>query len=285
MDSNNNIPIYVFRDIVGTDILSPISTEVVNHIISNPPFVPIPGLFNFRDLSHPLITPPLLRQNYIFRSGMLSFLEEEGKVKLTAGLGVKKIFDLRSAPELVKFPSPEIEGVEVRWLPTVPEAKHFHVADYDVGDAGAVMTRMYQNILVSHVPIYTSVFEHIRDLPEEPFFFHCTAGKDRTGVLAALILHIAGCSPDIIAEDYVLTRVGFEPVREVLLKSLLDGTENVDESVKRALAVVGGVPYEAMVQFLVFLEREFERGAEGYLRTKLGFSVEDIERIRQNLRA
>ncbi|KKZ67761.1 hypothetical protein EMCG_06578 [[Emmonsia] crescens] len=284
MGSNDQIPTYVLRDVVETNVLTSISAEVVSHIISSPPFISVPGLFNFRDLSHPHATATPLKKNYIFRSGMLAFLEDEGKVKLTTDLGVKKIFDLRTAPERERFPSPEIEGVQLRWLPSAQDTVRFTWADYGVGDPVLAMMKMYKNILVSHVPIYRDVFEHIRDFPEEPFFFHCTAGKDRTGVLAALILRIAGYSPDIIVEDYVLTRVGFEPAREALYKELL-GKEDLDESTTRGIVVAGGILYETMVQFLGFVEVEYENGAEGYLRSKLGFPPEHIERIRANLRA
>lgn len=84
-------------------------------------------------------------------------------------------------------------------------------------------------------------------------------------------------------DDYVLTRVGFEPVREALYGSLL-GKKDLDESTTRGILVAGGIMYETMVQFLGFVEEGFENGAEGYLRDKLGFTSEDIETIRTNLR-
>ncbi|OJD12126.1 hypothetical protein AJ78_07230 [Emergomyces pasteurianus Ep9510] len=282
MGSQNQIPPYVLRDIVETNVLTSISADVVSHIISSPPFISVPGLFNFRDLSLPHATATPLRKNYIFRSGMLHFIEDEGKVKLTTDLGVKKIFDLRSSGERGKFPPPEIEGVQVLWLPSTQDTVRFDWAWFGNADPTVAMMKMYQNILDSHAPIYRAVFEHIRDYPEEPFFFHCTAGKDRTGVLAALILRIAGYSPDIIVEDYVLTRVGFEPVRETLYHELLS-KDHLDESVVKGIVVGGGIQYETMGKFLEYLEGEFENGAEGYLRSKLGFSGEDIEIIRTNL--
>ncbi|OAX79991.1 hypothetical protein ACJ72_05686 [Emergomyces africanus] len=283
MGSNNEIPTYVLRDVVETSVLTPIAADVVSHIISSPPFVSVPGLFNFRDLSQPHTAATPLRKNYIFRSGMPAFLEDDGKVKLTTDLGVKTIFDLRGAPERVRFPPPEIEGVQVRWLPSAQDTVRFDWASFGDGDPAVVMMKMYQNFLVSHAPIYRAVFEHIRDCPEEPFFFYCTAGKDRTGVLAALILRIAGYSPDMIVDDYVLTRVGFEPVREKLYQELLSKND-LDERTTKGIVVAGGISYVAMVQFLEFLEEEFENGAEGYIRSKLGFSGEDIETIRANLK-
>lgn len=177
MGSSVQVPTYVLRDVVETDVLNAISADVVSHILASPPFISVPGLFNFRDLSYPHATLTSLKQNYIFRSGMLAFLEEEGKVKLTTGLGVKKVFDLRTAAERDRFPSPEIEGVQIHWLPTAQDTVRFNWADYAVGDPAATMFKMYQNILVTHVPIYRAVFEHIRDFPKQPFFFHCT-GKE-----------------------------------------------------------------------------------------------------------
>jgi protein tyrosine/serine phosphatase len=61
---------------------------------------------------------------------------------------------------------------------------------------------------------------HIRDNPEIPFLFHCSAGKDRTGVISAIILHIAGSQKEDIAFDYALSRLGVEPAREVMTKIL-----------------------------------------------------------------
>ncbi|KAK2769774.1 hypothetical protein FQN53_005916 [Emmonsiellopsis sp. PD_33] len=278
------IPTYVLEEIVKTDILTPISADIVTHVLSTPPFVSVPGLFNFRDISNPLITPPL-KKNHIFRSGMLVMLKDEGKTKLASELGVETIFDLRFERELIKFPSPEIEGVEIRWLALEDNRKPDEGGEKEVvEDEVAFMVNMYRESLVSQGPIYRAVFEHVRDFPEKPFLFHCTAGKDRTGMLAALILNLVGCPTDLIAKDYTLTRVGIEPVREVLTKDLLGSNDPNSEVVLKKLTAVGSVFYGTMVAFVEFLEREFDGGAEGYLRSKLGFSAEDVEHIRANLR-
>ncbi|OJD24910.1 hypothetical protein ACJ73_03722 [Blastomyces percursus] len=200
---------------------------------------------------------------------MLAFLEEEGKAKLATGLGVKKVFDLRGASERSRFPSLEIEGVQYHWLPTVQDTVRFSWADYAVEDPTTTILKMYQNILVTHVPIYRAVFEHIRDFPDQPFFFHCTAGKGRTGVLSSLILRIAGYAPDTIVHDYILTRVGFEPIRESLYNELISKKDR-DELTTEGILAAGGISYEVMVQFLGFLAEEFENGAEGLSSEQVG---------------
>ncbi|KAL2390940.1 hypothetical protein BDBG_00428 [Blastomyces gilchristii SLH14081] len=135
---------------------------------------------------------------------------------------------------------------------------------------------MYQNILVTHVPIYRAVFEHIQDFPDQPFFFHCTLQLEKIGlgVLSALILRTAGYSPDTIVHDYVhvLARVGFEPIRESLYNELI-GKKDRDEVTTRSILAAGGISYKAMVQFLGFMEKEFENWGGGVFGASWGFQV------------
>jgi hypothetical protein len=96
---------------------------------------------------------------------------------------------------------------------------------------------LYSQILDHGGNAFGTVLRHVRDHPENGCLFHCTgqsfmlfrservllvdlAGKDRTGVLAALLLKLAGVNDDTIAEDYALTRVGREPARETVLARL-----------------------------------------------------------------
>jgi len=97
---------------------------------------------------------------------------------------------------------------------------------------------LYSQILDHGGPAFGSILRHVRDRPNEGFIFHCTAGKDRTGVIAAIILKVipriayfifhhikirqqlAGVDDRTIAEDYALTRVGREPARAKILERL-----------------------------------------------------------------
>lgn len=76
---------------------------------------------------------------------------------------------------------------------------------------------MYSSLLDTHQPSLKAVLHHILEQPNKPFLFHCTAGKDRTGVVAAIILSLAGAPIEEIQRDYALSRVGIEPVREFLM--------------------------------------------------------------------
>lgn len=115
------------------------------------------------------------------------------------------------------------------------------------------------------------------------------AGKDRTGVLAALILLLIGRSHDEIIKDYILTRVELENARENLMDAFAVNmeSEEVDPSqlTPEALGMLElcGVRANAMEKFLKHFESVYENGIQGYLTHGLGFSHSDIETMRKNL--
>lgn len=109
------------------------------------------------------------------------------------------------------------------------------------------------------------------------------AGKDRTGVLAALILLLVGRPHDEIIHDYILTRVGLENVRENLTKALAlhFGTDHLSAEAIGMLELCS-VRAHAMDSFLKTFESTYD-GIHGYLTTKLGFSEDDVKQMRHNL--
>ncbi|KAF4624021.1 hypothetical protein G7Y89_g14151 [Cudoniella acicularis] len=128
-----------------------------------------------------------------------------------------------------------------------------------------------------------------------------TAGKDRTGLIAAMILALTGASKEEIARDYALTRVGIEPSREFLLTALLEqmgkefNPEVMADPGMQALAGTNGLNILAVLDWMVeewgavgkgLEDGNGERlypGVEGYMAKELGFKGEDVERIRRNL--
>ncbi|KAJ5221356.1 uncharacterized protein N7469_010243 [Penicillium citrinum] len=234
------------REVLDTDIKTPIPETTVSKIISLPPFIAVPGVTNFRDLS-----------------------QDE---KLRPG-------------ERLRAPSPEIKGIVTIWMPYGTRPASLDLRDF-VGEDGSAtgFVKMYTGILNAAQPAFTQVFSHIRDQPDDPFVFHCSAGKDRTGVLAALILLLIGRSHDAIINDYILTRVSLENVRENLTEALAlqVGTDHLSPEAKGMLEL-SGVRANAMAAFLKTFENNYKGGAEEFLTTKLGFTSEDIQTIRYNL--
>ena len=109
------------------------------------------------------------------------------------------------------------------------------------------------------------------------------AGKDRTGVLAALTLLLVGRPHEEVIHDYLLTRVGLESVRENLSQAL-DLHAGLDHLSPEAIGMLelSGVRAHSMASFLKTFESTYG-GVQGYLTDRLGFSADDVEQMRRNL--
>jgi len=267
----------------------PLDPAYVSEALSNPPFVTVPGVYNVRDIGSLPIhadSAVVTRPWFIFRSAEISGIEADGKTKLHE-LGITTIYDLRSELEMRKYktPQPTIEGIEIVHVP-VFEQKDYSPANmarrfqmYASGKTEAFMV-LYSEILESGGQSFGRILRHVRDRPKEGLLFHCTAGKDRTGIAAALLLSLAGVDNETIAHDYSLTRVGREPFRESILKRLAQ--EPIFEANKSAALNMLSSRHETMLAFMKMLEERYG-GAEGYVKQYCGLDDSDLQTIRQNM--
>ncbi|KAI5993629.1 protein-tyrosine phosphatase-like protein [Pisolithus albus] len=273
---------------MSDDGLEPLDPAYVSEVISNPPFVPISGVSNVRDLgSYPATTSNVItKPGYMFRAAEVSNITKEGAEKMRA-LRITTVFDLRSDPEMKKYstPIPTIEEVNIIRVPVFknedysPEsmAKKFEL--YAKGTTEAFI-QLYSQILDHGGKAFGTILRHVRDKPNSPFLFHCTAGKDRTGVMAAILLKLATVDDHYICHDYSLTRVGREPDREKVIKRL--STEPLFAANTDAALRMLTSRYSTMTAFLELLERVYG-GVEEYVKKYCGLTDEDISRIRTNL--
>lgn len=163
-------PEYNLQELLTTDIRIQIPEDVVTKATAVPPWQTVPGAFNVRDIS----ATSTLRPGFIYRSGVLRWITEEGKAVLRDSLGIRTIYDLRKPTERESLPSPVIDGVETVWLGYGSEPAPVDLKLFADGDDGARgYARMYLDLLNVLQPTYRRVFEHIRDSPEKPFLFHC----------------------------------------------------------------------------------------------------------------
>lgn len=115
---------------------------------------------------------------------------------------------------------------------------------------------------------------------------HCTAGKDRTGVIVALILSLCGVDDETIAEEYALTQVGLESRKAELTEHLLRTAELMDitaikgspEAAQRML----GARKESMLGTLAWIRQKYG-SVEGYVVNECRVTPEAVEQIRRNL--
>lgn len=168
-------------------------------------FKDIDGVLNFRDLGGwPSEKYPdrSIRSGLVFRSASLNAIKESSKKKLT-DLGITRAFDLRSVAECSQNGVYVIDGVERIHLPVEkkpdqllkPSSINNHIIE--TGLEG--YQSLYQEILQEGKVAYRTILEHILDFPNDPFVVHCTAGKDRTGIICALILDLCGVNREVTA--------------------------------------------------------------------------------------
>jgi hypothetical protein len=292
----------------------------------SPPFIRVEGVPNFRELGGYACTPapsdstsaassptkPLsVRRNYLFRCATLAQITPVGVSTLTSALSIQTLYDLRSQPELnsaLKTSGPkglEVDGITRHFTPVYHNEDYSPVAlvkqyamytapDEDPGHGySAGFVRAYRDIAQHAGPAYRKILEHVRDRPDEPLIFHCTAGKDRTGVLAALILRLCGVDDDVIAWEYGITEHGLGDWRRVIVERLMAEssggyTEGEEKKKKKGMSreqaerIVGSRAKNMMVFLQKVLDGEFG-GVRQYLGDYCGFTDADLDKIKANL--
>ncbi|KAI1303331.1 protein-tyrosine phosphatase-like protein [Xylaria venustula] len=262
-----------------TDVNDALGPEQYGPVITSPPFVFLDGTFNTRDLG--LVPDSPLRANYAFRSGAIGGLTDNGKAVLTGKLGVKRVFDLRSPDERTRMPDPVIEGIENTWIQSSSPDSKPDLNTFVAGEGESGYETMYLEVIDIYAESWKAILEHVRDRPQDPFLVHCTAGRDRTGVFGGLLLALAGASEDTIATDWQLSRIGTEPVRSMLLEFARKGTDTYQDDQPGFYNLVN-LRKSCWRAFARALEKQYG-GFENFVTDKLGFSQDDLTKIRKNL--
>ena len=263
------------------DINDSIDPTVVTEVVSSLPFVNTPGSFNARRLPIPGCN--------IYRTGTLETVTPEGITSIRDEFKIATIFDLRSLKERTSSPFPKIPDVSVQWAPstldnptTIPARSHSSNIP-DIADPVAYFVKTYFSILTSHAAAIKCILRHVLTAgPEHAFSFNCMAGKDRTGVIAYVLLRLAGVSLEEIDLDYVLTRIGIEPVKDFLTRKLTGGRP-LDMS-NPVVQVASSIPWNAMTMLDGKVKEVYgEEGILAYVKKALGFDQEDLESIVKRL--
>lgn len=169
---------------------------------------------NFRDFGGMAVDGGVIRPRVLFRTDDLSIIRAEDAAKLVDD-GLKAVIDLRTSNETRITGRGELEAKPVAYhhLPIIGNlgrgAEHARTADY----SAAGMGRMYVGMVDRAAPQFVTAMSIIALAPGG-VAFHCSAGKDRTGVLAACILLALGASDDDIISDYVRTYDNLLEIRE-----------------------------------------------------------------------
>jgi protein-tyrosine phosphatase len=238
------------------------------------------AISNFRDLGgYQVKDGRKLAWRKIFRSSEVHHMTGNDLDRLKRKFNLAAVIDLRSDIEIQR-----------QGLGTLPEAgfKYYNIALMPDGGDRAANQRRYQ-AANDMGPIYTNLIQQkefgrgliralkvIAETSNLPLVFHCSAGKDRTGVLAAVLLSTLGVAEKDIIEDFALTG----PYIEKLFNEIKD-----DPRRSRAATDLPGyfwkAPPESMALFLTFLRQEYGSARE-YLKVQ-GAEESLFERLEQAL--
>lgn len=185
--------------------------------------VRLDAVHNFRDLGgYPARDGRSTRWGTLYRSDGLYRLTTDDR-EIVRGLGLVTVIDLRSQAELDergRFPH-EAVPVDFLHLPVI-DTTWEHYADAADMEAVDFLTMAYTEMLEVGWPRFAAAIHALARPAALPAVFHCAAGKDRTGLLAALVLSALGVPRLVVLHDYALTTAGMERMREWVLRESPD---------------------------------------------------------------
>ena len=265
--------------------------------------IKIDGLFNARDLGGMETKDGLVvKPGRLIRSDNMSDLTRACEEVLLKEYNLFRVVDLRTENELGEQAPRKIEGTQWVHLPLVKgdsaersnaqaefnESEHskltlaqiFKISiaqmNYDVPTA---MINMYQSLLESEFSRgqIEKFFRLLLENEEGSTLWHCTAGKDRTGFLTALLLELFGVDRKEIEKDFLLSGENLKPQTEGILEEIKKETDDPDllEQVRILNSVL---PEYTSAVFNGIDERG---GIESYLTQHIGLSNSDLNDLKR----
>jgi protein tyrosine/serine phosphatase len=238
------------------------------------------GCVNVRDLGgHATEDGSVTRFGAVVRADSIRQLSDGGWEAL-ADYGVSRIVDLRFHEDLAADPPREVQA-EVVHVPVFPHPDTGAWEEIDKLSAAApddaTATRdVYLTALLLLPEQFAAAVEAVADAPEGVVVVHCVGGKDRTGLVTALLLRLAGVAIADIAADYA---VSGDNLHE-RARPWIEEAETPEELRRRTR--ISATPAEGMAGVLEELQRRYG-GVAGYLRSG-GADDEVLERARARLR-
>jgi len=236
--------------------------------------IELEGCYNFRDLGgYPSTDGRSVRWRQLFRSDALHHLTERDVELLTRELGIGHVVDLRSGHEL------RAEGRGL--LPSTTACfHHLPLFDGDLpeGEARSAALSLADRYFLMAESAKHAIARVVTTLAasDGPAVYYCAAGKDRTGVVSAVLLGVLGVRDEVIIADYAATQEKLDAIIERLLAT---------ESYREMLAMLPEDTQHAEPETMIsLLERVRERyGSVFEYALAAGVSERSVERLRDRL--
>lgn len=244
----------------------------------------VEGTLNFRDVGgYATMDGRRMRTGCVYRSDHLNGVTDAGLATL-GSLGLRTIVDLRMQTERERQPSRLPADVDVvlahdsaaddlAQVEMLEEIKAGRVTAVNVDDVSA----MYEQMLTDATFMFATMVRTVASAERHAVVVHCTAGKDRTGLSAALVQRLCGVPDDAIARDYELTNPYRASTRFVQLSAEL-APLGIDMEAIRTLIEA---PLPALVSALAWIDRH--GGTEAYVVDHCGVDRTTVAALRSSL--
>lgn len=244
----------------------------------------VDGAVNLRDIGgYQSVGGGTVKFGSLYRSGMLAHLTDEGKAQF-ADLDVKLICDLRREDEKAEDPT-VLDPVEFPRLelPIDPgsaiEMRKRLAAGLSADERAEYMTALTAELPIDHAESYATMFDALLGLDEGGFLVHCSAGKDRTGVAIALILHSLGVPKATVLNDYLFTNEAID-YEGFVLPRLARRYEPDAVHDKEAIMAIAGVRAQYLEAAYLSIEQAFD-DVEAYLHGALKLTPAHLAGLRK----
>jgi protein-tyrosine phosphatase len=235
--------------------------------------IALQGAVNFRDLGgYATADGQRTRWRVLFRADGLGELTGTD-MEVMRALGIRTVVDLRSGQELEQsrfdVDAHPVTFHHYPFIEALPDAESFAQAP---GFLGA----QYSDMLDDAVPQIIGALSALAAPEAFPAVFHCTAGKDRTGLLSALVLSLLGVPEETVIADYALSGAAMARLRAKLIEKYPDGQGFIADSDELFSADPAN-----MVALFTYLRHRYGT-VQGYAST-VGVPAEVIDRLRREL--
>ncbi|MFZ4719544.1 MAG: tyrosine-protein phosphatase [Ilumatobacteraceae bacterium] len=240
--------------------------------------VRLDAVHNFRDMGgYPTHDGHTTAWGRLFRADGLYRLTADD-LEVVRGLGLRTVIDLRSAAELEErgtFPV-DRHPVDFHHVPVITETWTAEDAEGE-DDPADFLERAYLAMLDEGEERLAEAFVRLAEPDALPAVFHCAAGKDRTGMLAMMVLGSLGVRDEYIVADYSMTEAGMLRMREWAMREYPELFDRIDAGP----AIFSAAVPEAMRRMLGHV-REWHGGVREFVLA-VGVPEEALERLRSAL--
>lgn len=254
--------------------------------------LPFEEVVNFRELGgYPAADGRTVKYGCFYRSGALHPIRTPADQELLNKLNLKLVLDLRSKGECAYEPDPILSGVKQLQICAIryPDGSEIDFSPSGIKKLDAAMVKMRENLELEkaftqlylnmpfHNPAFQVMFQEL-ETGNTPILFHCSAGKDRTGIAAILILLALGVSKETALEDYMLTNICRKKLIEESFQQNAALLAEHPEA-KEMILVKEGVSRRIVEQAINAIEKRYT-SYEAYFLAEFGLDTNRLKALR-----